>query len=962
MWNYFKINCLLLFLLLPGAVYAQWNSFIINHKKEQFGRGAQTWQIRPYGNDHIFCANKNGILQYNGSEWKLYPLPNGLDARSVYVSERQERVYAGGENEFGYLKPDESGELVYTSFSATFNELYNINGGYWGIFELDNMFYYVSDRHIVKQIGDTFTAVRSDFKIDCSAVINGILYVGTFNGIWMLVGNTWIPAQGSDSVGNKSIRAIVPYRDGFLAATAFDGLFYGTTEGVAPFVTGAEEFMRRNEVFSLAVSDTHIAVGTIHKGLLLIDGKGTAFSYYNEQNGLQNNTVLTVSFDKAGDLWLGLDNGIDYISLHNSLTNLYISPYSKGAGYAAIIHSDRLYLGTNRGLYHTPWPAVMGEDAIAPELIAELSGQVWGLEKAGDDIFCLHDKGLFLIRGTSVEAIPPFRGALICRPLENEPDRCWIGSYDGLFMIEKKNGKWTVVNRVEGISSWMKSVFFESDYTVWIRDIQNGMTRIEIDPATFRGKEGVVFDETNGFESIRELYAHYVFGEIRFSTLSGIYRYDPQSAQIVRDEMLNSFLLPGKSYIRIATVDSTLFALSPDMIQVLRFSSGTPVQCLRFPFSASHIDFFKEYEALSPVREDIAIIPNEQGFAMLNTGLPAARQRKDLFIQNVYISYPKDSLIYTDNIGKHTATAEIPYTKNSLRFQYSVRSFGQTGEARYRYRLLPDDLWSEPSAVTVKEYGNLHEGDYVFEVEELLLDGESSARQYAFTILPPWYRSTYAQLVYFLLMLAAFYFLYRLDDRRIARKRKSALAQKDREMFLREEEYEKERIRKEQEIVALQNEKLEQELTFKSQEMANLMIHFSRKNEILLSIKQELSRITGEMKGDAFVKSKRMLLSLNSSIDSNIESDDALKRFEEQFNLVHNNFMKRVRERHPDLTSGEIKMCAYVKMGLSSKEIAPLLNISVRGAETLRYRLRKKMELEREDSLTEYLNKLTMES
>ncbi|MDF9831169.1 DNA-binding CsgD family transcriptional regulator [Parabacteroides sp. PF5-6] len=952
-----RVIYLFFFFLLPALAWAQWNSFIINYKKDLFGRGAQTWQIRAYDNNHIFCANKNGVLQYDGNDWQLYPMQNGSDARSVYVSPKQGRIYVGGESEFGYLEPRESGELVYTALSPRFNEQYNMYGGYWGVFELDNMLYYVSDRHIVKQIGDTFTAVPSDFKIDCSAVINGILYVGTFNGIWMLVGNTWIPAPGSESVSNKSIRAIVPYRNGFLAATTFDGLFYGTTEGVEPIVTGAEEFMRRNEVFSLAVSDNHIAIGTIHKGLLLIDTQTGVFSYYNEQNGLQNNTVLTVSFDRSGDLWLGLDNGIDYISLHNSLTNLYTSPYSKGAGYAAIIHDDRLYLGTNRGLFHLPYPIAMGENAINPELIAELSGQVWGLEKVGDEIFCLHDKGLFLIKGNTIEAIPSFRGALICHPLEHEPGRCWIGSYDGLFMIEKQNGKWHIIHRVEGVSSWMKTVFFESDYTIWIRDMHQGMTRVEIDPATFTRKDNArLFNESNGFETIRDLYAHYIFGKLRFSTLSGIYQYDPASEQIVRDEMLNSFLSPNTSYSQITTIDSTLFALSPDRIQVLQFAAGTPIQSMHFPFSASQIDFIREYEALVPVETHKAIIPNERGFALLNTERSAAQQRKDLFIQNVYISYPKDSLIYTDNISHHIATSEIPYRQNALRFQYALRSFGQTGHAEYRYRLLPDALWSEPTSATVKEYSNLAEGDYIFEVEVLLPDGENAIQHYAFTILPPWYRTLYAWILYLLMALAALYYLYKWEDRRIARKRKAALAQKEQEMMLKEQEYDRERFRKEQEIAALKNENLEQELTFKSQEMANLMIHFSRKNEILLSIKQELSKITGEMKGDAFVKSKRMLLALNNSIDSNIESDDALKRFEEQFNLVHNNFMKRVRERHPDLSTSEIKMCAYVKMGLSSKEIAPLLNISVRGAETLRYRLRKKMELEREDSLTEYLN------
>lgn len=953
MLNSCKVKYLFLLLLLPSLAWSQWNSFIINYKKDKFGRGAQTWQIRAYDDNHIFCANKNGVLQYNGYDWQLYPLQNGSDARSIYVSKKQDRIYVGGESEFGYLEPNAAGELTYTPLSPQFN----LFGGYWGVYEVDNMLYYVSDRHIVKQIGETFTTIASDFKIDCSAVINGILYVGTFNGIWMLVGNTWIPAPGSELVSNKSIRAIVPYREGFLAATTFDGLFYGTTEGVTPVVTGAEAFMRQNEVFSLAVSDAHIAVGTIHKGLLLIHTETGQFSYYNEQNGLQNNTVLSVSFDRLGDLWLGLDNGIDYISLHNALTNLYTGPYSKGAGYSAIIDNDRLYLGTNRGLFYMPHPIGMGENAIDPELIAELSGQVWGLERVGEDIFCLHDKGLFLLHGHAVEAIPSFRGALICYPLKNEPGRCWIGSYDGLFMIEKRKGKWVVVNRVEGVTPWMKNVFFESDYVLWIRDINQGMTRVEIDPHTFKRKEKeMIFDDSNGFETIRDLYAHYVFGEIRFSTSSGIYRYDAATARIVKDENLSCFLLPNSSYSKIATIDSTLFALSPDRIQVLHFSGDAPIRNMYFPFSASQIDFIREYEALIPVETQKAIIPNEQGFALLNTELSATQEREDLFIQKVYVTYPKDSLIYTDNIARYVPETAISYASNSLRFQYAIRSLGQLEDTEYRYRLLPDDLWSEPTKATVKEYSNLPDGNYVFEVETVYSDGESKTEKYAFTILPPWYRTVYAWIAYFLLIMAAFYALYKWEERRIARKRIAALAQKEQEMILKEEEYDRERILKEQEIIALKNENLEQELTFKSQEMANLMIHFSRKNEILLAIKQELSKVTGEMKGEAFVKPKRMLLAINNNIDTNIESDDALKRFEEQFNLVHNNFMKRIREKHPALNTSEIKMCAYVKMGLSSKEIAPLLHISVRGAETLRYRLRKKMELEREDSLTEYLN------
>ena len=114
------------------------------------------------------------------------------------------------------------------------------------------------------------------------------------------------------------------------------------------------------------------------------------------------------------------------------------------------------------------------------------------------------------------------------------------------------------------------------------------------------------------------------------------------------------------------------------------------------------------------------------------------------------------------------------------------------------------------------------------------------------------------------------------------------------------------------------------------------------------------------MKGDAFVRPKRMIVSLNNQIDSNIQSDDMLKKFEEQFDLVHNKFINKLRIKHPDLSVSELKMCTYLKMDLSSKEIAPLLNLSVRGVETLRYRLRKKLDLNREDNLIDYLNNINL--
>ena len=951
--NLFTYSILLFF--LPLSIHAQWNGFVTNFEKEDFGRGAQTWQIKTYDNKYVFCANKNGLLQYNGHEWSLFPLSNNLDARSVCVSVSKNRIYTGGENEFGYFAPNDAGQLAYTKVSDIYTDPQNMHNVYWGIYEIDNLVYYVSEKAVVKQIGNDFTTVISEYKIDCSAVVNGVLYAGSSSGIWMLVGSTWLPASGSDILKNKMIRAIIPYKNGYMVATAFDGLFYGDENGISPFATGHEAFMQKNEIFALDANDSYIAIGTIHNGIILISPDGNA-GYYNVRNGLQNNTVLSICFDNDGGLWVGLDSGIDYISLDMPLTHLYTAPYSKGAGYAVLLDDNTLYLGTNRGLYYVDWPIAFGGNDIELKLISELSGQVWNLEKIGDEIFCLHDKGVFYIKNRKLNQIKGLRGGLQAYLHEDNADRCWIGTYDGLLLAEKKQGEWTITQSINDVSGWMKNVMFESAYVLWMRDSEKGVTRYELDKQTNKVIQSKLYNETNGFGTIEGNHLHWIFGKIYFSTLSGIYTYDEKSDMVIKDEKIAALLPENHEYFKLASSGNTLYGISQNMMVYADLSDDSQQKTKTISLNSSQIDFIRFYENIVALNDSIAIIPNEFGFALLNTKALGQENQSELFIKNAFISHPKDSILYNDNFLNKRSQPEIEYGKNSIRFEYAMRAFGHNNEATYRYRLLPDKMWSEYSIMTTKEYGNLHEGSYTFEVEGLYRNNNLSSKTFTFTISPPWYRSIYAIIVYITIIAGLAYLLYVLDKRRIIKKRKSDLEQKDKEIKLKEEEFLEKQQRKEQEIVELKNEKLEQELRYKSQEMANLMINFTRKNEILMDIKKELGKVSTAMKDDTPAKAKRMIITLNNSIDSNIASDDALKRFEEQFNIVHNNFIEKIREKHHDLSTNELKMCTYIKMELSSKEIAPLLNLSTRGVETLRYRLRKKIGLERDESLTKYIN------
>ena len=173
-----SIKSLIVFLLFISYPFAQlaaeWNSFVINFDKSLFGRGAQTWQINPYNTTWTYFGNSNGLLQFDGSTWKIFQLNNHTSVRSVLSSSLQERIYVGGINEFGYFKPVSSGEMVYHCMSDSLSEQEQQIGNIWGIHEADNILYFQADGCIVKYLNGKYTHIPSEQKIDCSNIINGI--------------------------------------------------------------------------------------------------------------------------------------------------------------------------------------------------------------------------------------------------------------------------------------------------------------------------------------------------------------------------------------------------------------------------------------------------------------------------------------------------------------------------------------------------------------------------------------------------------------------------------------------------------------------------------------------------------------------------------------------------------------------------------------------------------------------
>ena len=866
-----KINkkCLLILCLLYIAsigAKANWNCFVDNFNNTDYGRGTTTWRISPVGR-WTFFANQNGILVYNGSFWQHFYLKNRSEARSVATLYNRGRVYVGGENEFGYLEPQATGELKYHCLSDKLHKRFSSIGNVFDIYEADGVIYYRCDNYILVSHGNQYRLVKSPSKIFSSVMVDMQLYVATDKGIFLLTGNKLVLVKNSKLLYGKRINSMVAYRKGFLICTFNDGLYYCDGTDIIPFHTSADTILRHAGICCAALKDDLMAFGTIHDGMVLLNQKTGRLYNYGEINGLQHNTVLSVAFDNEGNVWAGLDCGIDYVNLNSPFSYLYKTPNSYGIGNACILKDKLLYLATDRGMYYVDYPVMFHKGCADVKQLPIPSGSAWNLYRYGNEVLCLHDKGIYSVQGTQVERITPqITGAWSCRKVIGHPDMLFVGIYDGIYLIQKTKNSWKVISRLKGITT----------------------------------------------------SARY-FRQVNASTLK-VYNISLGKATIYH---LNASLTHAQ---RIKEVDETYPMLRKNYQYMVLENLDSGINATQI--TPSH-----------------SIIPCNMGFLLFNSRMSGGKKLQ-VFVNRIFTTVNKDSLVYMDNFTEYQHMISISYSLNSVRIEYGISDRMMKPSVKYRYRL-NNGAWSDALSVDTKEYSNLFEGTYRFEVEAISPNGVTATDAIEFKILPPWYRTIWAYFFYFVVFVGIVCRLWLFEKRRIERQKLLVVIEKDKQMNKMKIEIDK-----------LEKEKLDLDLKHKSQEIADLIISVRRKNDILTDIKQNLVVALNQLKAKDVKKGCQQLVLINSKIDTNIEGDEILKRFEEQFDVVNDQFMTKLSRAYPSLNLNERLMCAYLRMNLSTKEMAPMLSISVRGVETLRYRLRKKLGLQREDNLLDFLNSL----
>lgn len=955
-----KILVTLVITIIAGNLFASF-PYVRNFTKNISKVGNQNWDIIQHDNQWMYFANNMGLLEYDGSQWAIYPNQNHSLVRSLYYDKESNRIYAGAYNEFGYYERSKNGVLFYKKLNNTNNV--NIFSDIWNIHKLNNDFVYQADFDIVITKGDSMQVYRFNDKINFSTVINQKLIIAQQNkGVRYFDGKSFVDFNNVDVLKKKLVRAILPYESNkMLFVTDVHGIYIYNGNEFSKLNTDIDSFLVNNEVFCAAIKNNILAIGTIQNGLVLKNLSNNTSVFLNNETGLQNNTVLSITFDNNNNLWLGLDKGIDYVMLNLPLTDLIGNPNFVGAGYASLLYNSKLYLATNQGLYCANYDTVkqLVTSKVLP--ISQIKGQVWNLCEINGEMFCSSDKGLFVFNNNEFYKINGLLGVWNVKPLKGYPDVLLGAEYNEFFVLKKNNGRWIKTNAIRGFEESPKLFLVDNDAKIWVSHNTKGIYRLSLNDYFDSFEKVELFGIQQGLSSLRNVSISEYKNQIIASTENGFYYFNKKSDVFVKSDWLNRLFQQPKFVSNLYTDASNNIwsvASSNIMIGLKQHNSIYEVDSVSFVYLKNKL--LPSFEHVSFLPHNKALIATENGFSLYDKSRTIKKgEHSKLAFKSIYITGFKDSLLsgFLD-YQSDNAKQSISYKCNSLRFEFVCSEFTSENSSLYSVKLENyDNKWSAFSNSRTKEYAKIPPGDYIFKVKaKNPFNRKIQTIEYAFTIRPPWYNGFVAKVVYFMFILLAVYLAVRfIKHRSLIAARKMEL-KKEKELKEQEEQFLFEAKEKEKEIIALRNKQLEHELRHKSQDLANSTMNVIRKNEILLEMIKHLNTINDQINENKEPKSiTKQILVLQKEINNNIENDNNWLKFQENFDLVYENYLTRLSDAFPSLTQNDKKICAYLRMDLSSKDIAPLVNTTYQSVEMTRYRLRKKLNLDRSVNLSDFL-------
>jgi signal transduction histidine kinase/DNA-binding response OmpR family regulator len=782
----------LLLLLIPGiarqVVFAQNSSntgfkYFKNYDRLEYGNTPQNWCIVQDKSGIIYVANQGGLLEFDGVSWRSIDIPNNT-VYSITIDETG-TVYVGGKNEIGYLIPNINGTLQYQSLTVHLKQMHGDFGNVWQTHSAKGGIYFQTSSFLFKWRGGKMDVWKAEPKTRflTSFSIDGKFFVHQRPlGLKYIEDNFPKPVPGSDQINDAKIYMITPYdTKRLLIGTRNKGFYIYNGRTMSTFRTEADDYLKEKQLYygvRLVYSPGNFALATHQGGVVIIDSQGRLKHIFDISYGLPVNRVRHIFEDLHGNLWLSLNKGITKIEYASPISYYDARSGLSGIVLSTIRHRGVLYAGTYTGLYSLSTSGIFN-------LAAGLDTPCWALLSTGDYLLTATTQGVFQVElknNTFFKwKIAKYKSYVLQRS-KQKSNRIWLGTEKGLVSLSQKgeDSQWEEEYKFENIATTIKSIVEDEKGNLWL-----GLSIPGVFKVTFPGDGTIVNPEVKLFgkaHGLPEKSARVVLfkDHVMFATEDGLYRFDEDKQGFVPDRTLGDQFAggeKGRGVFRIEEDSDKNIWLHSDGKNILAVPrpdgsyiiSEKPFLSLPrdqanaiYPDPGGDTIWFASYDAL--IRYDKNIKKNYN----LNF---SAIIRKVMVNGNLIFEGCNPGVGHNSKIEKHFPVIE--YENRNLRFQFVAPFFEAESKTQYEWRLDGyDEGWSGWTTETQKDYTNLHADYYNFRVRaKNVYENISREAQFQFKVLPPWYRTWWAYLLYATAVFFAVFLLLKWRSRKLVQEK-----------------------------------------------------------------------------------------------------------------------------------------------------------------------------------------------
>jgi serine phosphatase RsbU (regulator of sigma subunit) len=817
------VQIIFLNFIIPLSVLAQGKSFIKTFSPKSYDAHAQNWCITQDSAGMIYVGNTIGLLVYDGKNWQSIKLNNSI-VRSL-AKNKSDKIFYGAQDEFGYLSQDAKGNIIGKSLVHLLHDSLKIFGDVWKTYCFKNKVIFQTFDYIFIYENEKITVLAAQNYFHFGYQRNEDFYIVDREiGLKRLIDNKLVVIDGGEFFAKLRIYGWINYKDYAVVATREKGLFKlnfdnKSTVKIEPIATQVDDKLIAGEIYStILLSNGDIGIGTLVNGLYLFDKDFNLIETFDKNNGLKCDIIKSCYEDKQRALWLALDVGIARLEIKNRIQYLNADEGIEGIVNSVVKFNGNIIVGTTKGLF-----TLNGKKFKLVNKFKNDVRNIYVLDVDGiESLYILSEIGTFqLDKKNNIIKLNNENGFFFSKSTFNK-NKIYVGTSEGLSVFDLGVG--LIESRKKFDFGEVRRIVEENGNSLWVGTSYNGVFQIQ---NMFKQNEKVnAYDTSFGLPSLVYDLPFKVNQSILFGTYYGIYEFNKAFNKFTK---VNNFVplefSDNKQIDQIYQIIEGynnkvwMFRSNDKLHEFILYDTKTK----QTSYPLRRMGEFDAYQCIYPENENVTWFGGSDGLFRYDASKPAY----DTLSFNTKIRgvYCNNDTIFGGfwgfnnegqklNAQSENSIPELIYKNNNINFEFAALSFDSEKDNVYSYYLEGfDNTWSEWVDESKKSYTNLYEGTYTFHIKSKNVYGkEGQEDTFTFVILPPWYRTGWAYLLYVVGIIVLIYLITQISVRRLKRakeKLEAIVINRTAEVVA-----EKEEVEKQKKIVEVKNKDITDSINY----------------------------------------------------------------------------------------------------------------------------------------------------